>query len=489
MLKSLLRGMATVALLFPLPLFAMQQAYLIQNSGWMEPFYTDPDSQYKPLIKAIIATTASQQDRISVAAFNQSLSGNPSPRLVYQGAANGNYAAAVDSIAVARKPGGHSFADTDLNEAIKTTIIKYFQGQPGIVWLFSNNKNSPGNSQDTARKNQDFYNLIHREPSISRALAFPLGMPVEGNHYRSSGAMIYALAYGSEAAIHLTRMQQSGQIAKVLNQAPARLKPLDADAVRLIPVDVAGNNQVAAQLARDQRSLILDVDAGTTLPVALIKARMVNDFSPYVIETARVSARFRGNGWNDPLPVSSTRLSNLKPGDSMEVVIKLPMPLASIPSIWSLSALASAGKQFTIPAVIEIQLEGQSLGVDGEYIQRLNALFPGDPLPAVFSPPEEVTNSIARIPVYLKVSYPLYPMLIMVLLVLIALGITVFLMRNGGSQDYSVSVNGERRKVNLGPFKQKDISIDGQVVAQIRRTLEAPRVTSVEPGYSVKVMK
>ena len=36
-------------------LHAMQQAFLVQNSGWMEPFYVDSTSQFKPLVAAVAA--------------------------------------------------------------------------------------------------------------------------------------------------------------------------------------------------------------------------------------------------------------------------------------------------------------------------------------------------------------------------------------------------------------------------------------------------
>ena len=31
----------------------IQQAFLVQNSGWMEPFYTDQQSQLKALVGAV----------------------------------------------------------------------------------------------------------------------------------------------------------------------------------------------------------------------------------------------------------------------------------------------------------------------------------------------------------------------------------------------------------------------------------------------------
>ncbi|CAM3777887.1 hypothetical protein [Parendozoicomonas haliclonae] len=468
---------------------AVQQAYLMQNSGWMEPFYADSSSQFKPLVNAVISVTAGPQDQVLVAGFNQSLQGNPSPKLVYSGNRSGDYQSAVNQVTLARKPGRSSYADTDLNEAIRSTIINGFKGKPGIIWLFTNNKNSPDNSQDTARKNKEFYNLLHREKSISRVLAFPVGMSVQGRHYRSSGLMIYALAYGDEAGKYLTALQQSGQIGKVLNQAPARLKPLDAEPVRLIPQGVVGSDQISASLASDQQSLILNVDAGIDLPVAEIQAKMVNDFSPYVINQAAISAGIKGNGWNNALPVSLTNLNNLRPGESVDMAVRLPIPLGEIPSIWSLEALSSAGKQVTLPAVVSIQLSGQRLSVDPAFIQKLQRLFPGDPLPRVFTPPDEIKTSVAHIPVYLKISYPLFPLILIILLVLGLLAGAFFLAQNGGSKSYNLSVNGERRKLALGAFSSKDITFEGEVIATVKRGLGAPQVVSVEPENSVKVLR
>ena len=48
---------------------------------------------------------------------------------------------------------------------------KYYFLMPGIIWIFTNNKNSPGNSPETAKRNREFYQLLHEEPSIVRASA------------------------------------------------------------------------------------------------------------------------------------------------------------------------------------------------------------------------------------------------------------------------------------------------------------------------------
>ena len=67
-----------LALLGIAPAWAVPQVVLVQNSGWMEPFYTDPHSQFKPLVAALAGSVAQPGDALVLAAFNQSLPGAPS---------------------------------------------------------------------------------------------------------------------------------------------------------------------------------------------------------------------------------------------------------------------------------------------------------------------------------------------------------------------------------------------------------------------------
>jgi hypothetical protein len=64
------------------PAHAIQQAFLVQNSGWMEPFYADPQSQFKPLIAAVANAAARPGDKVMVLAFSQSSGSNVSPQLL-----------------------------------------------------------------------------------------------------------------------------------------------------------------------------------------------------------------------------------------------------------------------------------------------------------------------------------------------------------------------------------------------------------------------
>ena len=61
---------------------AIQQAFLVQNSGWMEPFYVDGASQLKPLVAAVAQAAADADDTVHTLAFSQGTVGNASPRLL-----------------------------------------------------------------------------------------------------------------------------------------------------------------------------------------------------------------------------------------------------------------------------------------------------------------------------------------------------------------------------------------------------------------------
>jgi hypothetical protein len=62
----------------------------------------------------------------------------------------------------------------------RAALTRVLKGKAGLVWLVTNNRNSPNNDQATAQRNREFYALIHRGAAIDKALAFPLRMPVQG---------------------------------------------------------------------------------------------------------------------------------------------------------------------------------------------------------------------------------------------------------------------------------------------------------------------
>ena len=107
--------------------FAIPHVVLVQNSGWMEPFYSDPQSAFKPLVTELVSSVVQPGDALVLAAFNQGVPGAPSPRgllsLKVGGAAdaraqvNGALAALAPADTIARLRRGAEIDDPEPDEA------------------------------------------------------------------------------------------------------------------------------------------------------------------------------------------------------------------------------------------------------------------------------------------------------------------------------------------------------------------------------------
>ena len=53
-------------------------------------------------------------------------------------------------------------------------------GNPGIVWVLTNNKNSRNNSPQIDRNTRDFAELVRSSPYLPFVAAYPVRMPVTG---------------------------------------------------------------------------------------------------------------------------------------------------------------------------------------------------------------------------------------------------------------------------------------------------------------------
>jgi hypothetical protein len=474
------------------PALAVSHVFLVQNSGWMEPFYSDPASQYKPLITELVMAVARPGDPMVLASFNQSLPGAPSPKallaLRFDPAARARISAALAALAVARKPGASTLADTDLNEALGTAITSALGGKPGLVWLFTNNRNSPNNDQETARRNREFYALIHTGSAITRALAFPLKMPVQGEHYRANGLMIYVFAVGEQGARELKALQASGAIARVLTEPAARLKPLDQDTVRLVPRKVSEAPGVAFSIAQGGM-LRADVDSSARTPAAKIEWNLENTMYPYTIASAKISARSKLAGEDRPIVLASSAVSALAPGKCAPLASVMELPVRHLPSAWSLAAVKSAGSAYVMPGQIELQLSGQRLELSQAFRQRMAALFPGDPLPDIFTPPAQVKSSVAVLPIEVRVHYGVGPLVTLIggaLALLGALGAAALAFAR--PRKALVTVEGELRTVHARAGTTQPIfDKAGNKVAQLKTTLFGHQLIDLREGAQVRL--
>jgi hypothetical protein len=491
---TLARTLAGAALaLICAPALGVSHVFLVQNSGWMEPFYSDPASQYKPLVSALVMAVAQPGDPLVLASFNQSLPGAPSPKALLAlkfdaKPARDKLARALAGLEVARKPGSAALADTDLNEAVSAAIGTALGGKPGLVWLFTNNRNSPNNDQETARRNREFYELIHRGSAITRALAFPLQMPVQGEHYKANGLMIYVFAVGEQGARELKALQASGVIAKVITEPAARLKPLDQDTVRLVPRKVSDAPGVAFSMAQGGM-LRADVESNARTPAARIEWNLENTMYPYTIANARISARSKLGGEDHPIELASGSVSALAPGKSAPLSSVMQLPVRQLPGNWSLEAVKSAGSAYVMPGQIQLQLSGQRLELSHAFRQRMAALFPGDPLPDIFTPPAQVKSSSALLPIEVRVHYGVGPLVALIGAALALLGaLATAALAMARPRKALVTVEDELRTMHARAGTTQPIfDKTGNKVAQLKTTLFGHQLIDLREGAQVRL--
>ncbi|MEC5162694.1 MULTISPECIES: hypothetical protein [unclassified Janthinobacterium] len=481
------------AALAPATAAAVSHVFLVQNSGWMEPFYSDPASPYKALVTEVVMAAAQPGDVMVLAAFNQSLPGAPSPKAllaekVAAPSQRQHVTQALAPLTTAKKPGGAALADTDLGEAVGAAIGTALNRKPGLVWLFTNNKNSPNNDQATARRNREFYQLIHHGADIKKALAFPLHMPVQGARYHANGLMVYVFAIHQQGARELDQLLRSGRLQKVITEPPARLKPLDQDTVRLAPVRVEDAPGVAFSMAADGM-LRADVQSDAAAPTARIHWHLDNAIYPYTISSAALSARSVLAGEERPIALGAARVSALAPGKSQPLSSLMQLPVARLPGKWSAAAISAAGSAVVLPGSIEVRLSEQKLELSQAFKQRMAALFPGDPLPDIFAPPSQVEGSRALLPIEVRVHYGMAPLLALIGAVFALLGLlaaAALAMSRG--RTVQLTVEGELRTVSTKAGMRHPIYDQaGNKVAELKTTLFGHTLTDLREGAQVRL--
>jgi len=463
----------------------------------MAPFFSDPSSQYKALVTALVMAVANPDDPIVLASFNQSLPGAPSPKALLalkvgrQEALRARLGAALAPLDTAKKPGSAALADTDLNEAVEAAIATALDHRPGLVWLFTNNRNSPNNDQATARRNREFYALIHDGNAIEKALAFPLRMPVSGAHYSASGLMVYVFAVGDEGVAALDGLLYRGDLARVITETPARLKPLDRDTVRLVPVKVSNAPGVHFSIAPERAAsrLYADVDAEARAPAVPIAWTLENTIYPYTIAAATLTARSSLAGEDKAITLASDRVAALAPGRGAPLASVMTLPVAQLPGRWSPRALALAGSDYVMRGKIELHLTGQTLELSSAFRVRMAALFPGDPMPDVFVPPSQVQESRAALPLTVRVHYGLAPLLTLIAAVLSLLAVVAALLfAVSRPRKVVVTVEGEPRTVTTHAGRTQPLyDRAGNKVADLKTTLFGNTLLHLREGAQVRL--
>lgn len=469
----------------------VSQIFLIQNSGWMLPFYDDPNSKLKELVielsNRVSQYGASEQ---IFASFNQSIDGNKSPLLVYQGSNKPAIQAAVGAIQLAHKPGRQSYADTDFKEAIVGAVTQFSPGQSCLLWIITNNKNSPDNSPETARKNKEFYNFLQSAAEIKRIVAFPHQMEVRSttrSDYHANGLMIYALAYGHPADQILQQMLADNV---PFGRQPARLKPLDAEALTFIPKRVT-TKAVEAHLSSDRKALVLTFSANDKPETAELIGQFRNDFYPYDIQSANIVINadgFEAAGGKISTGLSSNETLNI-PAGAVSPDIRVTIRIPAIPSPWDPEVIFGNG--YTSKGVMLFELREQTLAISRDFLQSMSRLFPNDPLPDLFVPGDSARNSVTRQAFIVRVNYPAWPLLALAAFgVVLAGGVIGGMVLMRREKIFRVSVDGVQKSYGLRPFSHITIKDQqGVRVGILKRGLrQAVALLDKGKSNSIRVM-
>jgi hypothetical protein len=480
----------TIFLLKSSPLSATSnvvQVYLFQNSGWMLPFYEDPASRFKDIgVELSTRVRKYGGEQQVVASFNQASTDNKSPRLYYQGNVQEKINAAIRSIEPALKPGKTTYTDTDFKEAIIGAIKNYSPGKPCILWILTNNKNSPDNSLETVEKNKDFYHFLQETNEIRRIVAFPYPMKVQSRirpDFSANGLMIYALAYGDEAEEFLIKMLA---VNAPFGKKAARLKPLNSEALTFIPKAVTGSKSLKASIP-DGKTLVLSFDAASKPEAAQIIGKFRNDFFPYDISSANVEmiSAFSGGNAGINSQLSINKINNIPAGElSSDIIVSISVP--SIPSPWNPEVIFRSG--YRAKGFIQFELKDQKLEISKDFIKSMSELFPNDPLPELFVPGEYSEKSITIQPLLVEVLYPSWPLFIIGVLLLIIIGgaiIGVIILRK--ETIYKVSIDGVQKSYGLRPFGEAVIkNQQGERVGVLKRGIGKP-ISILDKGKNFNI--
>lgn len=471
----------------------VRQVFLVQNSGWMEPFYTDPASPLKPFVTSLIAKANLAGVPVTVASFNQDgqVAGRRSPDIAYEGPYDASrIASAIGGIGLPRKASG-AYADADFRGALSGTFDRIMRGGQGVIWIVTNNKDAPDNRPGVVANTRAFYDALRRSPYVTAISAFPMRKLVSGPHFSERGLIVYAIAYGDEGRRALAAILRDGAPARsIFPSPPVKLKPLTTDPVELRLSSAASG--VTADVVAG-RLIVSGVPGGraSTLP---LRGDLRNTYYPQNIARAAVDARWIST---DPalagarVRIDPSILTNVPAdGDSGPVRLSLDMPaVARDPGLAGILE-----DRRTAVGEVELRLRDISFSLDPGFVNRISAVSGGEGiradeaeavmaarLPEVFLDYRRVSTASMRVPVQITFRFSPWPLILLVsavALILVLLVAAAVLMTR--AREYRVRVGVEERLVRLRP-RQRQILADayGERVEATGRLFGPPFVKSL----------
>jgi hypothetical protein len=490
---SVLARAAVVSWLLVSPCRATVPAvYLVQNSGWMEPFYNDPASKFRPLLTDLIDATARTGDPVVIASFNQDgqLPNRRSPEVLLNGAYDPAAAAgALRSLDLPVRPNGR-LTDADFNGALSAGVNDLLARRSGIIWLVTNNKNSPNNSQEVVRNTRAFAEALRSNLSLPFVVAYPLRLAVKGRLYSETGLIIYGIAYGDDAVPELRALIRGPSLTQLFSDPPVQLKALERAPLVFTPQTVAPATVTTMPLPGGG-ILVRDVPGGGV--TLRITGTLRSDYYPQVIDQARATLHW---AQFDPAPgtdapsaapsaaIEPDRLRRLAPLDVLQDVT-LTLTLPALPRPNGFAGIFADSATFT--GVMEIALDGLELSLQDEFQRKIGQVAALDQLPDVFFDYRRLSAATTELPIQIDVRYSLAPLVLTLALllgVLAATAGTVWLLRR--TREYSVPLNGRTQRFRLKPFQPQDVRLpDGRIVRVVGTVFGSPQTSTIDPQRRV----
>ncbi|HEX8444064.1 MAG TPA: hypothetical protein VF631_10515 [Allosphingosinicella sp.] len=448
----------------------LRQVFLVQNSGWMEPFYLDPSSPLKPFVKNLVGKSNLAGVDVVVASFNQDgqVAGRRSPEVLFQGPyAQGAVDGAINGISLQRKASG-AYADADFRGALLGTFARILQGRQGIIWIVTNNKDAPDNNPAVIENTRAFYRALRESPHITAISAFPMRKLVTGPNFKEKGLIVYAIAYGERAAQALGAILRDGAPARALFPAPpVKLKPLSTD-----PVELQLNSADAEVRARvvQGRLIISGVPGGEQQQVQL-QGNVKNTYYPQNIAQARMSA-----GWASKEPLlagagvttTPALLRNVPAyGQSGPVSVNLTLP--AVPRPPGLAGILEDER--TVVGELQVRLDDLRFSLAPDFVSRIAAISGGETiqaeqaerlmaaqLPEVFLDYRRISSATMKVPVQVTFRYSPWPLILLIALAALLLGALLYLLfALSRPRAYTVRVGQTDLPVRIKPREQRTL--------------------------------
>jgi len=471
----------------------VRQVFLLQNSGWMEPFYQDQNSPLRPFANRLIGQAARGGGGIVVASFNQDgqVAGRTSPEVLFEGNYDeGRVREAIDRIDLPRKASG-AYADADFRGALFGTLSRILRGDQGIIWLITNNKDAPDNNPAVRENTRAFYNALRNSPHITAIAAFPMRRLVQGEHYSERGLIIYAIAYGERARAALDDILREGSpVRRQFPAPPVRLKPLDDQ-----PVELLLDSSTAGVNARVHGGRLYIEDAPASGSTVRLHGRLRNRYYPQNIARARLSA-----AWRSGSPELARAVIRMQPAEILDVPanamsgpVRMELALPEIPRPPGLSGLFADER--VVVGELEVRLDSIAFSLDRDFVSRISAISGGGDiqaeqaermmaanLPEVFLDYRRISSASMRVPVMIKVRYSAWPLILAVsavlLLVLALIGLAIVMSR---ARAYAVRVGQSDLRIRIKPRERRTLSDSfGNRAEVVGRLFGAPSVRPLD---------